>query len=46
MHRLVKEEKSYIKEAEDQEARVVKFESEGKEEWEIKKQVNASKSIM
>lgn len=36
---LVKEEKSYIKEAEDQEARVATFESEGKEEWEVKKQV-------
>lgn len=36
----MKEEKSYVKEAEDQEARVAKFESEGKEEWEVKKQVS------
>lgn len=37
--RLTKEEKSYVKEAQDQETRVAKFESEGKEEWEVKKQV-------
>lgn len=35
---LVKEEKSYVKEAQEQEARVAKIESEGKEEWEVKKQ--------
>ncbi|MCO5580075.1 hypothetical protein L7F22_033941 [Adiantum nelumboides] len=36
--RLVKEEKSYVKEAQEQEARVAKTEAEGREEWEVKKQ--------
>ncbi|UZJ51274.1 hypothetical protein CBS101457_000594 [Exobasidium rhododendri] len=36
--RLTKEEKSYVKESEDQEARVARYESEGKDEWEVKKQ--------
>ncbi|PWN90189.1 tubulin binding cofactor A [Acaromyces ingoldii] len=36
--RLVKEEKSYVKEAQEQEARVAKTEADGKEEWEVKKQ--------
>lgn len=43
---LIKEQQSYVEEAEDQEKRVARFEEEGKDDWEIKQQVSEERRSM
>lgn len=43
--RLTKEEKTYAQEAEDQKARIERITREGADEWDVKKQVRATREV-